>query len=322
MVRTRRSLLRAGGVAAILGLAGCGESGDVSTPDTEGGSGSVTSTAASGGDERAVDPASLPAGALWLPPTLDPPGFAPGRFVRQVSAGAVTDNESRLHPAVYDAYAAELWDRPGRLFGLPAESIDAKYQLPGGGVRVLSGSFDPERVGEYLGRPFEHRGQRSGLRLFVRTHERGEELVAVDDSHLVAGGRDSATAAIQARFGVPDPLPLVDDRVGEAAAAVADADLLTVHDRYNRGRRGLLGNVRARAVAWTFEGDRTRLTAPFVFRDEATADTSVVREWTGAFRGLETYENVSLSRDGRTVTVDATTPTAAFDGGVSGDPGD
>lgn len=324
MGRTRRSLLRAGSLAAALGLAGCGgrldSSPDDATPSTE--RASAADGAAAGRSTQDLDRESLPAGALWVPPSRDPAGYLPGRFVRQVSASPVTDHRSRLHPEVYDAFSRELWDRPERLFGVDPDAIDAKYQVPGQGVRILAGSFDPGRVAEYLGRPFERVGERGGLTLHARSLQRGERLVAVDEDHLVAGIRADASSAISARYGAPDPLPLIDSHFFEAAVDVADADVVSVTDRYNRTRDGLLADVAARGIAWTFEGDRTRLRAPFVFLRETLTDPATVREWADSFAGLDSYDDVSLSEDGRRVTLDATTPTETFDRGVSGRPGE
>jgi len=328
MTHTRRSLLRAGGVAAALGLAGCGsadraadasatDDGDATTPGSD--AAPSTGDAETAGD---LDREALPAGALWLPPVRDPPGFAPGRYFRQVSVGAVAAAEPSLHPAVFDELSAELWDRPARLFGVAADAIDAKYQVPGANVRVFEGSFDPDAVGEYLGRPYDEVGERGGLQLFARQLRRGERLVAVDERHLLAVGREDATEVLRARFGAADPLPLVDEHVWTAAVAVGDADLLSVTDRYNEGRRGPLSDVAARGVSWTFADDSVRFRAPFVFFDPAIADPDVVREWAAEFRGLETYDDLSITRDGGVVTVEATTPAELFDRGVSGEPGE
>jgi len=323
MVRTRRSLLRAGGVAAVLGVAGCG-SNDGGAPD--GGTGTTGGDAARTTDDTEtaadLDRDPLPAGALWLPPVRDPPGFAPGRYFRQVSVDPVAAAESSLHPTVFDELSGELWDRPERLFGVTADAIDAKYQVPGENVRVLEGSFDPGAVGEYLGRPYDDVGERGGLRLFARDLRRGQRLVAVDDQHLLAGDREDATKALRARFGAADPLALTDEHVWTAAVAVGDADLLSVTDRYNEGRRGPLSDVAARGIAWSFEGNRVRFRAPFVFFAPEIADPRVVREWAAEFRGLETYDDLSITRDGGVVTVEATTPIELFDRGVSGRPGE
>lgn len=325
MARTRRSLLRAGGVATVLGLAGCGSSdGDADAPRTDDGNTTTAeSDATSAGDDETTVELSrerLPAGALWLPPVRDPTGFAPGRYFRQVSAGAVAAAEQSLHPAVFDELSGELWDRPERLFGVDA--IDAKFQVPGENVRVFEGSFDPAAVGEYLGRPYDEVGERGGLRLFARQLRRGERLVAVDERYLLAGRREDATEVIRARFGAADPLPLVDEHLWTAAVEVGDADLLSVTDRYNKGRRGSLSDVAARGIAWTFEDDRVRFRAPFVFFEPGIADPGVIREWAEEFRGLETYENLSITRSEDVVTVEATTPIELFDRGVSGRPGE
>jgi hypothetical protein len=330
MARTRRSLLRAGGVAAVVGVAGCGSADrdagvsetdrEEETPTSDAAATTTgVSDAATGAD---LDREPLPAGALWLAPLRDPPGFAPGRYFRQVSVGSVAAAESSLHPAVFDELSGELWDRPERLFGVSSDAIDVKYQVPGENVRVFEGSFDPDAVGEYLGRPYDEVGERGGLRLFARQLRRGERLVAVDDRHLLAGSRTDATKALRARFGAADPLPLTDDHVWTAATAVSDADLLSVTDRYNKGRRGLLSDVAARGIAWSFEGDQVRLRAPFVFFGPESADPDVVRTWAAEFRGLDTYENLSISRREDVVTVDATTPIELFDRGVSGRPGE
>lgn len=329
MGRTRRSLLRAGGLGFAVGLAGCSDRLGTATDGTRESDDAAETTAsptaaASAGttEEQRLRPGPLPAGALWVPPVRDPASYLPGRFVRQVSARAVTDHEARLHPEVFDSFSQELWDRPARLFGVDADAIDAKYQVPGQGVRILAGSFDPGRVAEYLGRPFERVGERDDLTLHARPLERGERLVAVGEEFLVAGFRDDAESAIEARYGAPEPLSLVDGHFWEAAVDVADADVLSVTDRHNRTRSGLLGDVAARGIAWTFEGDRTRLRAPFVFFRETMADPAVVREWADRFEGLESYEHVSLSQRGRRVSIDATTRTDVYDGGVSGRPGE
>ncbi len=267
-------------------------------------------------------PGPLPTGALWVPPARSPASYLPGRFLRQVSATAVTDQRSRLHPEVYDAFSRELWDRPERLFGVGRDAIDEKYQVPGEGVRILAGSFDPDGVAEYLGRSYERVGERNGLALHARPLRRGERLVAVSEDHLVAGFREDAESAIEARYGAPDPVSLVDEHFWEAAVDVADADIVSVTDRHNRSRDGLLGDVAARAIAWTFDGDHTRIRAPFVFFRDTMADDDVVREWADELQGLDSYEDVSISRSGRRVTLDATTPTAVFDQGVSGRPGE
>jgi len=313
----------------MVGVAGCGSSErDEDTSETDRGDGTPTGDAATSTDGSDAATAadlnrgSLPAGALWLAPVRDPPGFAPGRYFRQVSVGSVAAAESSLHPAVFDELSGELWDRPERLFGVSSDAIDVKYQVPGENVRVFEGSFDPDAVGEYLGRPYEEVGERGGLRLFARDLRRGERLVAVDDRYLLAGGREDATTAIRARFGPDEPLALVDEHVWTAANEVRGADLLSVTDRYNEGRRGPLSDVAARAIAWSFEGDRVRLRAPFVFFERGIADPDVVRAWTDEFGGLQTYEDLSIERDGAVVTVDATTPVELFDRGVSGRPGE
>jgi hypothetical protein len=318
MVWTRRSLLRAGGLAGTLGLAGCG--GEVGSGGTESTAPPTTAESSGASGARRLERDPLPAAALWVPPIRDPPAFLPGRFFRQVPAAPITDNERRLHPSVYDEFSQELWDRPGRLFGVDPDAITAKYQVPGHQVRILTGTFDPGRVSEYVGRAFEPVGQRYDLDLLARSTGRTEQLVAVGEDHLVAGRREDASSALEVRFGAADPLALVDEHFWEAAVSVADADLVSITDRYNQGRSGLLGSVAARGFAWTFEDERIRLTAPFVFHRETVADTATVREWLDSFRGLETYEHVSLSRRGRRVTLDATTPTELFDKGVSGRP--
>jgi len=323
MAPTRRSLLRAGGAAAALGLAGCGSTSDGDeAPSTDSATETTTETAADATSTPELDRESLPAGALWLPPVRDPPGFAPGRFFRQVATAPVAATEGAMHPDVYDALSSELWDRPERLFGVSPDSIDAKYQVTGENLRVFEGSFDPGAVGEYLGRPFERVGERGDLQLFARQLRRGERLVAVSDRYLLAGGREDGTEAIDARFGVADPLATIDPHVWTAAVEIADADIVTVTDRYNKARRGLLAEVGARGIAWTFEGDRVRLTAPFVFFQPEVADRETIRTWADGFRGLETYEDRTITRDGRVVTVEATTPIELYDRGVSGRPGE
>jgi len=223
---------------------------------------------------------------------------------------------------VFDTLSQELWDRPARLFGVAAAAIEAKYQVPGQNVRIFAGSFEPDGVGAYLGRSYEPVGERNDLALHARPLQRGERLVAVSEDHLVAGFREDAESAIEAHYGAPDSLPLVDEHFWAAAVAVADADLISVTDRHNRTRDGLLGDVAARAIAWTFEGDRTRIRAPFVFYEARVADSEVVRQWADELEGLDSYEDVSIGRDGRQVTFEATTPTALFDQGVSGRPGE
>lgn len=325
MAPTRRSLLRAGGAAAALGLAGCGAAGDhgaPSSPTTTTATETDTETAADAPSTPELDREPLPAGALWLPPVRDPPGFAPGRFFRQVATAPIAETEGSMHPSVYDTLSGELWDRPERLFGVSPDAIDAKYQVTGENLRVFEGSFDPDAVGEYLGRPFERVGERGELQLFARQLRRGERLVAVSDRYLLAGGREDGAEALDARFGVAEPLATIDAHVWTAAVEIADADIITVTDRYNKGRRGLLAEVGARGIAWTFEGDRVRLTAPFVFFQPEIADRATIREWADGFRGLETYEDRTITRDGRVVTVEATTPLELFDRGVSGRPGE
>lgn len=312
----------------MAGLAGCSDRLGAATDGDATGNASATASPTPGApsaettESQRLLPGALPAGALWVPPARSPASYLPGRFLRQVSATAVTAHESRLHPEVFDSLSRELWDRPTRLFGIDADAIDEKYQVPGQGVRIFAGSFDPGVVAEYLGRSYERVGERNDLTLHARPLQRGERLIAVSEDHLVAGVREDAESAIEARYGAPDPLSLVDEHFWEAAVDVADADIVSVTDRHNRTRDGLLGEVAARAIAWTFEGDRTRIRAPFVFYRDTMADYEVVREWADQLRGLDSYENVSISQRGRQVTLDATTPTAAFDEGVSGRPGD
>ncbi len=327
MGRTRRSLLRSAGLGVAVGLAGCGDRLDAATDDeTSSRTGSATATPTPTSRETAnrqrLVPDPLPPGALWVPPVRDPVDYLPGRFLRQLSATAVTAHESQLYPTVFDSLSQELWDRPARLFGVDADAIEAKYQVPGQGVRIFAGSFEPDGVGEYLGRSYERVGERNGLTLHARPLQRGERLVAVGEDHLVAGFREDAESAMEAHFGAPDSLPLIDEHFWEAAVAVADGDIVSVTDRHNRTREGLLGDVAARGLAWTFEGDRTRLTAPFVFYEERVTDPGVVRQWADELEGLGSYDDVSIARDGRQVTFDGTTPTAIFDQGVSGRPGE
>ena len=230
MEPTRRSLLRAGGIASVIGLAGCGER--FGTGETAQSATTSDEVGDGGTEERQLDRGPLPPAALWVSPSREPPGFLPGRFFRQVSARAVSDNESRLHPAVVDEFSQELWDRPRRLFGVDRDSIAAKYQVTGQQVRILEGTFDSAVIGDYLGRAFEHVGQRRGLDLFARQTGRGERLVAVGEDYLVAGGREDAESALDARFGARNSLALVDEHFWEAAVSVADADLVSVTDRW------------------------------------------------------------------------------------------
>lgn len=292
--RSRRSVLRRGGLAAALGLVG------------------VAGCLAPGRPDRGVE--GLPDYARWLP-SAGALGIGDGYYsFSHLDVGAVVENRERFDASEYRSFA-DPFEGEGSILP-PVEQVSggvlAYASADGSSLLVVEGSFTAEVAAERLrAAGFESSLNRGGFDL----HEGPDGTLGVKDG-IVAGAispRDRhpefARAVLDAGQGTARRLVDADEDARGLVAALGDRlnalGLLTPGNlEAGYGPDGL--SVAGRSVRLDAAGATVELV--FVYDDPDGVDLASIQETAvGRDNALTGTREVSASADGRVARVSGRT---------------
>lgn len=297
--RTRRDLLRtsvgAATAAGVGGLAGC--------------TGSIPGLGGDGG---------VPDYARWVP-SLAAFGTESGpevAGVRYLDVAGVLENGDSLDERATD----RLRSRFDELIGFPsAESVDSVVGVfagLGSIIYVAEGSFSASEVEDAIGPEATADGEYAGYTLYSGGPL---SLAVADGASLVLLGnagdpRADLETVIDAERGEAERLAEADDDVAEVlrdvgtpvSAVVGKTDESSSSDLPN------LPALEAFGYSTALEGDTARLRSRLVYEDADAVDRAAIEEATAGDGVLGIGEDASVSTDGRTATVTATTPASGL----------
>lgn len=322
----RRSfLLRTGAVAgSITGLAGCsGQSGSTATEsDTGTATDTSTGTAATTATDTATETATERRPALGDPPVspVDAVGelpvatyLPPDNAFIAIDAAGVRAAESALPDAVYDAFTSTV-----RFESIPYADVDRQFRV--GNSLVLTGSFDRaafvEEITEASYESVTEQGTRSGFDLYwgesaFEDQEHTTAYAVTDETIVVTPGRIDSTVAtlrtiVDTGSGDADRCHAVDDLCHTLLRWLGDGTFVAAEyhpDDY-------VGHVEANGTAWTVDGGTTTLRAVSKTAKPSTLAPEAIQTWTETAETFDRFDEVSVGRDGETVVLAGSLPTA------------
>jgi hypothetical protein len=344
METTRRSVLRAGGVAAVLsatGLAGCS---------------GLLGGGSSGPSDYQYDPGSLQETQTQMFGSADYAGLYEARenFPESTRQSFESGGDSPVDPADIETMTgvggAELSmsSGPGTVFG----SFGVLGAFERGTIEEsIQSEGNAEQTGEYEGFTlYENAGSASPNAIGGVTADT-TTTAAVGDGVLVVGfaaaggggdagvtGDQAARTMIDAGNGNAELLrsnsdyaTQLDDRLGDSSVVVGgevDAGLVEAATQGTSGMRGqLISGLRAGGFGMRVDGETTTMNAVAIYTDAESAEQSGVKELVDlgsqqAVDGNPGLDSVSASYDGSAVvvTVEGDTRTI-FEQGPAGGPG-
>lgn len=194
--------------------------------------------------------------------------------------------------------------------GVDVESMEQTVQMDVG--QGVVGDFSASDVGDTLtSGSFSADGTYGGFDLYTDRDtlfavDDGVVLTAEDSYDLVA--EDVVQAMVDAGNGDVDRYVDANGDFERATAAVSGVDYANVgsQEEVRRGAptSGEFEGQVANAAGFDFEGDTTNYTAAYVFASESDADVDAVRSYTDSSSFLSEMNQLSVSREGRTVLVE------------------
>jgi|GEM_PF-5161986 len=327
MSDSRRSfLLRTGAVTgAITGLAGCsGQSGSTATdPGSETGTATSTDTAtatSTATDTATETPTDQP--ALGDPPVspVDAVGeipvatfLPPGNAFIAIDAAGVRAAESALPDAVYDGFSDTV-----RFASIPYADVDRQFRI--GTSLVLTGSFDRSAfVDEIRDSGFgdvSQQERRGGFDLYwgessFEDQEYTTAYAVTDETIVVSPGRVESNVAtlrtvVDTSRGDADRCHAVDDLCHTLLRWLGDGTFVAAE--FHPG--SYVGHVEANGTAWTVDGRTTTLRAVSKTAKPSTLAPEAIQTWTETADTFDRFDDVSIGRDGDTVVLAGSLPTA------------
>lgn len=335
MNRTRRQILQAGGAAgagALAALAGCsgliGGGGDGSTGTTTDGETDPTTTATTtAGTTTTAGGSGAATYREWLPAPQALGGD--DRYLVNYYDAAAFQSAAVSNAAVDRVRQAV--DSPAQVLGVDAASVETLLQVGTAGTRVVTGTFGADGVGSALtGAGYQRGEEYSNFRLY--TGGKDPAIVALRDGIALLCRRSGSNDARQVAQLLVDASGGKATRFHQASDAFAAATESTVGAAHAAGgtiprrqqtdpARGYFEGQVAFGVGVDLRGGTARLRYVRAFDDPSLANPDPVRTWaTEHSPGLASYQDVSVTAQGRTVTVTGSIPIDQFDFLQSGDP--
>lgn len=319
---TRRALLSTLAAVGAGSIAGCVDS-------FGGGSGSTTEPKEATTTERTTTTSAAPSVDASPLAAVQPPAVEDEtKFVRGFDLPSLREKRSQFADSTY----TRLDDLPVPGFVDP-ETVETLVASSNPDVVLAFGSFDPAGVGERL--PGEKAGSYEAFAVYEPGDD-GRRWRGVSETVVVqARGRDGLERSIDALSGDGDRMTddlgayaSVLETIGEGAYAVAQAypEAVQPDGGYGPDAPELEG---ARSVGYSiaFAGDTGELTLAIEYDTDAGGPPAEdeLDAWLGqrAITGnsaLATYEDRSVSVEGSTAVVTASTPIDKFDFFQPGDP--